>query len=161
MMAAPETELKARLDQAIAAGNYSDIAKYSKALDKLRAEQQEQAKHEEQEYEHNTCQHITSIITKALASIIESGKLDNAQGVWFNWDFNKDKPSTLLHKQIARPKTRIIRHPGIRTVDLIRQYGHLECEDGVTYSERYFANPDNNFRQLHIRSKLLKVAGYK
>lgn len=56
-------------------------------------------------------------------------------------------------------KQRIIKHPGIKTDDLISQFGDRTNKDGVTYRELYLSNKDNVFRYFKVRLPLLKIAG--
>jgi ribosomal protein L19E len=62
-------------------------------------------------------------------------------------------------KQGYTKKQRVIRYPGIKTDDMIENYGDQKNKDGITYRELYNRNKDNVFRYFKIRLPLLKIAG--
>ena len=166
-----EQELRSQLDSAVTTGDIDQIARVSKMLNDIQKSKTIEADKAKQALLDALRSMTLKAITNSLASIIDAGKLDEAQGVYFTWTFG-DEPEITFTKARQTPRVRIVKHPNVKTIDLVKEYGHLPFDNDttdskskdskalVTYADKYFTNSDSNFRYTKIRIPLLKLAGH-
>jgi len=155
-------ELRAQLTKAVDSNDYTAMSRISNQIRKLETEAAANKLLAMQQELSRLIPDIQRAIIDTLEPFIDSGKLDKAEGVYFNWTFG-DEPDTTLQRAHKRPAHRVIKHPGIKTIDLVRQYGNIPYPDKpeCTYADMYYTNTDPNFRYPKIRVPLLEMAGIK
>jgi hypothetical protein len=124
---------------------------------------------------------VIGTISKALAKMKDGGELDEADGVWFSWDFGEPHPSGRLMKSAPRKAAAgggtgngsYISRPE-KTADLIAQVGsHVMFKEatlvtidkveqtmaaGTTFKQAHDASNNGGWRN-RVRMALLKEAG--
>lgn len=133
-----------------------------------------------------TTQETAKVLVKAIKGLVESGKLDGAEGVWLAWDFGavEEKginPACRLVKSGRKPagegggggQSSYVANPA-KSADLLAQVGDeiMFAEDtavtidkveqvipaGTSYREAYNHSTNGGWRN-RIRMALLKKAG--
>lgn len=105
---------------------------------------------------------VKGAIMKAVKPLVDSGKLDAADGIWFSFDFGEKAPVVRLMK--TQPKAARSGGGGggkkfdISTDDMLSRHGQEEFKDGLTFQQAYESSTDKNWRYA-IRQKLLKLEG--
>ena len=151
-------ELQAKLDQALAAGDYKAVTQYGNQLHRIDTDKAQATQQATSNQLAAVKLRVQAAIIAALEDMIQDGSLDLAHGVYFNWTFG-DEPATRLTKPTNKPTTRVIRHPEISTAALVRLYGNRPYPEvkGSSFADQYFTNLNANFRFVHIRTPLLAL----
>jgi hypothetical protein len=176
-------ELEQELMSAIDKKDYPAVRKLSAELDKATkgAEKAEQAAKEAALAA--LADKVKSIINKAVTKIVDSGEIDDADGIWFAWDFGEAAEATgatcKLFKKAAKTSTgtggggkkfststdTLMEQFGDETIPEDKKpvlsykvNGEVKTASGMSYKEAYKLSTDGNFR-YKIREHLLKLAG--
>ena len=166
--AAPKTEpqLLAEMQAAVASGDFKAVAKVAAELVKV----QKSKEAAELEAKVKALEAITgtvkAAIVKALKPMIEAGKMDSADGVWFTWDFGE---GDLVGCKLMKSQAKTARTGGggggggkkfnVSTKELIDQkYAKEAYKDGMTFKEAWDKSSDKNWR-FAIRNAVLKLEG--
>jgi len=161
-------ELKASLlndlQAALTAGDFKKVASISKDIAQM------QAKADKAEIDAKLAKldsirvKVLTVMEKAAKVLVDSKELDEADGIWFSWDFGEAKASVRLTK--AAPKAKGSSGGGagkkfdVSTDTLLASHGHEpNGESGLSLKASYEATTDGN-KRYQIRTKLLKLAGY-
>lgn len=156
-----ETALMQEMNQAVASGDYKAVAKVAQELVKFQ-KAKEQAEHEAKvkALEAITLE-VKDAIQKAVAKLVDAGKLDEADGIWYVNDFGENLVTCRLMK--GQSKARTSSGGGgkkfdVSTTELLEKFGNEEYKDGLTFNQAWESNTDKNWK-YGIRSALLKKAG--
>ncbi len=105
---------------------------------------------------------VKAAIHKVIKPIVEAGKLDAADGIWYSYDFGEQAPTVRLMKSAPRAARAGSGGGGkkfdISTDDMLARHGQEEYKDGLNYRQAYESSTDKNWRYA-IRQKLLKLEG--
>ena len=106
---------------------------------------------------------VKTAIMKAVKPLVDSGKVDVADGIWFSFDFGEQAPVVRLMKTAPRTARAGTGGGGgkkfdVSTDDMLSRHGTKEYKDGLTFAQAYESSTDKNWRYA-IRQKLLKLEG--
>jgi len=161
----PKTEqtLMEEMNKAVASGDYKAVAKVAQELVKAQKAKEAAELAARQAALDAKVNTVKDTIMKALAKMVDSGELDMADGIFFNWDFGDKEPSCRLTKAAPRKSGGGGGGTGKRfnvsTPDLLEKFGAEEYKDGITFQQAWDSNSDKNWRYA-IREALLKKGGY-
>lgn len=163
---ATETDLMTQMTAAVKSGDYKSVAKIAMEITKL--QKAKEATENEARLKALVALEvdIKAIIITALKPIINSGKLDKADGVWFSYDFGEKLETIRLSKTATKSKSTTGTTGGggtgkkfaVSTSDLLAKYGAEVYKDNLTFSAAFESNTDKNWR-YGIREALLKKDG--
>ncbi len=161
----PKTEAQLLQEMAVAtkSGDFKAVAKVATELVKFqKAKEQAEIDAKVKAVEAITSE-VKATIESALKKLIDSGKLDKADGVWYSNDFGEKLTTCRLLKSVAKaPRASGGGGGGKKfatsTSDLMAKYGNQEYKDGKTFNAAWESNTDKNFRYA-IREALLKLDG--
>ncbi len=157
-----EDELMAELKKALDSKDFKAVAAASRKLDSA-VKTKEKA---ELEVKRAALDAITDevkgAISKAVKALVDSGKLDAADGIWYSYDFGEQAPTVRLMKSAPRA-TRTGGGGGgkkfdVSTDEMLGRHGSEQYKDGITFQQAYESSTDKNSRYA-IRMKLLKLEG--
>lgn len=161
----PETEkanLLAELKKAFDSGDYKAIAAASRKLDQFERQAEKAATEKKLAALKGLGEEVTKVIMKAVQPLIDSKKLDEADGIWFAYDFGDKQPVTRLTKTAAKARSGggggVGKKFDVTTESLLEKYGGDEMKDGQTYQQVWDSNTDKNSRYT-VRKELLKKEG--
>jgi len=159
-------ELKIKLNAMVDAGNFgSDFATLSKTLASAHAKIEADQRDATQIALKEVTNRVQSAIVKAIEPFLAEIDAKGGDGVWFVSDWGEALIETRMMK--ARPATKKSSSGGsggggkkfsISTDELLKEHGHKEYKDGVSYQQAYDADTGGNAR-YQVRVKLLKEAG--
>ncbi len=157
-----EAALMQEMNQAVASGDYKAVAKVAQELVKFQKAKEQAELEARQAVLAEKTETVKSVIQKALAKLVESGELDEADGIWYSNDFGEKLVTCRLMKTAAR-KTGGGGGGGgkkfsVSTSELLEKFGSEEYKDGMSYQQAWESNTDKNWRYA-IRESLLKKAG--
>jgi len=157
-----EAELMAELEAALKSKDFKAVAAASRKLDQS-VKAKEKAELEAKRAALDAMiDEVKTAIQKAVKPMVESGKLDAADGIWYSYDFGETAPTVRLMKSAPRA----VRSGGggggkkfdISTDDMLTRHGQEEYKDGLNFQQAYESSTDKNWRYA-IRQKLLKLEG--
>ena len=165
-VAAPVTEasLMAQLTEALGKKDFKQVAKVSSEIAKFNKDKEAIELKAKQETLAAITGDIAAAIKKALQPVVDSGKLDQADGIWYAWDFGDKLQTCRLMKTAAKAssaggtRTGVGKKYDISTSELLTKFGNQEYKDGMTFAEAQEKSTDKNWRYA-IREKLLKLNG--
>ena len=158
-----QISLMEQLQTALDSKNFKEVATISRKIDQLTksAEAAElSARKAKLDAMSNS---VKQTLANAVQPLIDSGELDDADGIWFSYDFGEQTPTVRLMRT-APKATKSSGSSGtgkkfdISTDDMLAKHGSEEYKDGLTFQEAYDLNTDKNWR-FAIRTKLLKLEG--
>ena len=165
IVAVPETEaeLMAALETALKSKDFKAVAAASRKLDtavKAKEKAELDAKRAELD---SMIDEVKTVISNAIKKMVDSGKLDAADGIWYSYDFGEQAPVVRLMK--SQPKARAPGSGGgggkkfdVSTEDMLVRHGTEEFKDGMNLQQAYESSTDKNWR-FAIRKKLLRIEG--
>lgn len=156
-----EEQLMTEMNEAVASGDFKAVAKVAQELVKVQ-KAKEQAEHEAKvKALEAVTDKVKTAIEKSVSKMVEAGELDQADGIWFNWDFGEK----LVTCRLMKTATRKSGGGGgggkkfsISTAEMLEKFGSEEYKDGMTYQAAWDSNTDKNWRYA-IRESLLKKSG--
>mgnify|MGYP001594877772 CR=1 FL=1 len=157
-----EAELMASLEAALKSKDFKAVAAASRKLDtavKAKEKTELEVKHKALDA---MIESVKAAISKAVKPLVDSGKLDAANGIWYSYDFGEQAPVVRLLK--SQPKARTSSGGGggkkfdVSTDDMLTRHGSEEFRDGMTLQQAYESSTDKNWR-FAIRKKLLQREG--
>ena len=158
-----EAELMAQLDEAMKSKDFGKVAKVSREIDKLQSAKEKAEMDTKKAALDAIIDAVKSAIMKTVKPIVDSGKLDAADGIWFSYDFGEAAPVLRLTKTATRAKATstgggVGKAFDISTDLLLEKYGTKEYKEGMPFQVAYESSTDKNWRYA-IRKALLKLEG--
>jgi len=161
-----EAELLKQMQEATKSGDFKQVAKVASELVKFQKAKEQAELEAKQKALAEVTETVKAAIDKVVNGLIDSGKLDMADGVWYTNDFGDKLTTCRLMKGQAKAKSSGGNGGGgggkkfdVDTTDLLEKFGNQEYKDGVTFNQAWEADTDKNKRYA-IREKLLKLGGY-
>jgi len=157
-----EAELMAELEKALKSKDFKAVAAASRKLDTA-VKAKEKAELEVKRAALDAMSgEVKDAIMKSLKPIVDSKRLDAADGIWFSYDFGEQAPTVRLMKSAPRAAKAGGGGGGkkfdVSTEDMLSRHGNTVYKDGLTFQQAYESNTDKNWRYA-IRQKLLKLDG--
>ena len=156
-----EAELMAELQKALDSKDYKAVSAASRKLDSVNKAREKAELDAKRAALDLMIDKVKNAISKAVKTLVDSGELDAADGIWYSYDFGEQAPVVRLMKTQPRA-TRSGGGGGkkfdISTDDMLSRHGQEEYKDGLTFQQAYESSPDKNWRYA-IRKKLLKLEG--
>ena len=162
---APKTEadLTKEMQDAMKTGDFKAVAKVAQELVKFQKAKEAAELEAKQQALAAVTEEVKAAIEKALKPLIDSGKLDQADGIWYTNDFGEKLVACRTMKNQTKAKTGGGGGGGkkfsVSTTELLEKFGSEEYKDGLSYQAYWDANPDKNAR-YGVRESLLKKGGY-
>lgn len=158
-----EAELMQDMNKAVASGDYKAVAKVAQELVKFQKSKEAAELAAKLKVLEEKTDTVKSVISKALAKLVESGELDAADGIWYANDFGEKLVTCRLVKTAARKASTGTGGGGgkkysISTKELLEKFGNDEYKDGLSFQSAWDSNDDKNYR-YGIRETLLKRNG--
>ena len=157
-----EAELMAALETALKSKDFKAVAAASRKLDtavKVKEKAELDAKRAALD---SMIEEVKSAISKAVKTLVDSGKLDAADGIWYSYDFGEAAPVVRLMKSQPKGERKSGGGTGkkfdISTDEMLARHGGEEFRDGMTLQQAYESSTDKNWR-FTIRKKLLQKEG--
>ena len=162
--------LNAELDEAYTVRDTKRIVATAQAIAKL----EKQIENAELEAKQNALKDITLEVKDAILAVVnefvDGGKLEVAQGIWFDWDFGTNDQNVHLLKKVTRTTERKSNggggpsHKGYpKLAALMEECGDQACTmdqyEGMTFQEAHDSVTDGN-KRFAIRTAQLKFAGH-
>ena len=158
-----EAELMAALEAALKSKDFKAVAAASRKLDTAVKAKEKAELDEKRKALDAMIESVKDAISKAVKPLVDSGKLDAADGIWYSYDFGEQAPVVRLMK--SQPKARTSGGSGgggkkfdISTEDMLTRHGQEEFKDGMNFQVAYESSTDKNWR-FAIRRKLLQKEG--
>lgn len=157
-------ELEMQLGQALAAKDYSAVAKVSAKLSRFQADIDKAEREAKEKALADITNRVKSAIEGALKRFIDRGDLNGADGVWYSYDFG----DTLSTCRVLKPTaTKTVRHSNggagkkfdVKTEDMLTRHGAEVWKDGITYQAQWDSSTEKNNR-FGVRTALLKLEGF-
>ena len=157
-----EAELMAELEKALASKDFKAVAAASRKLDSaVKAKEKVELEAKRAVLDAMTDE-VKAVLMKALKPLVDSGKLDAADGIWLSFDFGEAAPVVRLMKTQPRAARSGSGGGGkkfdVSTDDMLSRHGDELYKDGMTFRQAYDSSTDKNWRYA-IRQKLLKIEG--
>jgi len=157
-----EGELMAQLETALKSKDFKAVAAASRKLDTAVKAKEKAELDAKRAVLDQMGEKVKTAISKAVKTIVDSGELDAADGIWYSYDFGEQAPVVRLMKSAPRA----VRAGGggggkkfdISTDDMLGRHGQEDYKDGLTFQQAYESSTDKNWRYA-IRQKLLKLEG--
>ncbi len=157
-----EDQLMAELEAALKSKDFKAVAAASRKLDQAVKAKEKAEKDAARELEQAVATEVQATILKALKPLVDSGKLDPYDGIWYSQDFGEPTPTTRLLKTAPRAARSGGGGGGkkfdISTDDMLTRHGQEQYKDGLSFQQAYESSTDKNWRYA-IRQKLLKLEG--
>ena len=158
-----EAELMAELEAALKSKNFKAVAAASRKLDTAVKAKEKAELDEKRKALDAMIDAVKEAITKAVKPLVDSGKLDAADGIWYSYDFGEQAPVVRLMKSQPKARTSTCGGGGgkkfdVSTDDMLARHGQEEFKDGLTLQQAYESSTDKNWR-FAIRKQLLKKEG--
>lgn len=157
-----ESQLMAELEAALKSKDFKAVAAASRKLDQsVKAKEKAELEVKKAALD-SMIEDVKSAISKAVKPLVDSGKLDVADGIWYSYDFGEQAPTVRLMR--SAPKAARAGGGGggkkfdISTDDMLARHGVEEYKDGLSFQQAYESSTDKNWRYA-IRQKLLKLEG--
>ena len=158
-----EAELMADMGRAVKAGDYKAVAKVAQELVRFQKAKEQAELEAKQKVLAERTDKVKQAIEKALKPLVDSGFLDQADGIWYAHDFGDKLVTCRLMK--SAPRTARTAGGGgggkkfsVSTTELLEKFGNDEYKDRQTFKAAWDANTDKNWRYA-IRESLLKKNG--
>ena len=159
-----EAELMAALEAALKSKDFKAVAAASRKLDTAVKAKEKAELETKRKALDAMIETVKAAISKAVKPLVDSGKLDAADGIWYSYDFGEQAPVVRLMK--SQPKARSASTGGggtgkkfdVSTDDMLTRHGAEEFKDGMTLQQAYESSTDKNWR-FAIRKKLLQKEG--
>lgn len=157
-----EEQLMDELNVALKSKDFKAVAAASRKLDSAVKSKEKVELDAKRAALDSMIEEVKAAISKAVKPLVESGKLDAADGIWYSFDFGEQAPTVRLMK--SQPKAARSGGGGggkkfdVSTDDMLARHGQEEYKDSMTYQQAYESSADKNWRYA-IRSKLLKIEG--
>ena len=158
-----EAELMAELEAALKSKDFKAVAAASRKLDSAVKAKEKAELDIKRAALDAMIEDVKAVISKAVKPLVDSGKLDVADGIWYSYDFGEQAPVVRLMKTAPRAARAGTGGGGgkkfdVSTDDMLSRYGTKEYKDGLTFQQAYESSTDKNWRYA-IRQKLLKLEG--
>ena len=157
-----EKSLMVSLQTALAAGNFKLVAQVSQELVKYQRTQEQAAADAKSKALLAVTLGVKTVLDAVVKKLVDTKKLDLADGVWYSQDFGDKSASCRLIRAVAKAERKSSGGAGkkfsIGTAELLQKYGGMEYKNGQTFQQAYEADSDKNFR-FGIRNALLKLEG--
>lgn len=158
-----EAELMSELEAALKSKDFKAVAAASRKLDSaVKAKEKAELEAKRAVLDAMSAD-VATAISKAVKPLVDSGKLDAADGIWYSYDFGEQAPVVRLMK--TQPRAARAGGTGgggkkfdISTDDMLTRHGTELYKDGLTFQQAYESSTDKNWRYA-IRQKLLKIEG--
>lgn len=159
-----EAELMAEMDKALKSKDFKAVSKVSAELVKFQKDKESAEIAAKEKKLEGMTDKVKVTIQKALQKMVESGELDEADGIWYTNDFGEKLVTCRLMKTQAKARTSGGGGGGgkkfsVSTDELLEKFGGEAYKDGKSFKEAWDSNTDKNFRYA-IRESLLKKGGY-
>lgn len=157
-----EAELMSELEAALKSKDFKAVAAASRKIDGIQKTKEKAELAEKRAILDAMSEDVKTAITKAVKPLVDSGKLDAADGIWYSYDFGEAAPVVRLMK--TQPRAARAGGGGggkkfdISTDDMLSRHGNELYKDGLTFQQAYESSTDKNWRYA-IRQKLLKIEG--
>ena len=157
-----EAELMAELQSALGKGDFKAVAACSRKIDGIVKAREKVELEVKRAALDAMISKVASAITKAVKPLVDSGDLDAADGIWYNYDFGEQAPTVRLMK--SAPKAGRAGGGGggkkfdVSTDDMLARHGAEDYKDGMNFQQAWESSTDKNWRYA-IRQKLLKLEG--
>lgn len=159
-----EAELMSELEAALKSKDFKAVAAASRKIDGIQKTKEKAELAEKKAALDAMSEDVKTAIMKSVKPLVDSGKLDAADGIWFSFDFGEQAPVVRLMK--TQPRAARAGGGGggggkkfdISTDDMLSRHGAEQYKDGLTYQQAYESSTDKNWRYA-IRQKLLKIEG--
>ena len=160
-----EAELMAELEAALKSKDFKAVAAASRKLDSaVKAKEKAELDTKRAALDAITGE-VAGVISKAVKPLVDSGKLDAADGIWYSYDFGEQAAVVRLMKSAPRAARAGGSTGGgggkkfdVSTDDMLTRHGQEQYKDGMTFAQAYESSTDKNWRYA-IRQKLLKLEG--
>lgn len=161
-IAKTQEQLQEEIKAAVESGNWADVKRISGEIAKLVKSEEKTERDAKLAAVAELTISVKEKLDKVVQKMVDSGELDNCDGVWYSSDFTDTTTSCRLLK--SQPKARTGGGGGagkkfsITTKELLDSYGDQpNGESGVSIKEAYEATTDGN-KRYNLRVKLLKLA---
>lgn len=164
---ATEAELMASMDKAIKSGDYRAVAKVATDIAKVQKTKETAELEAKQAALASLTIEVKAIIEKAVKPMVDAGKLDKADGIWYSYDFGEKLTACRLMKSAPKARTSTSGGGGGKKFDvnttpgseLFEKFkGEQYKESGMTVQQAWDSDADKNKRYA-IRQWLLKKGG--
>ena len=157
-----ESELMAELDKALKSKDFKSVAAVSRKIDGIQKSKEKSELEGKRKALDAMSDKVGAAISKAVKPLVDSGDLDQADGIWYSYDFGEKAPVVRLMKSAPRAARAGGGGGGkrfdISTDDMLAKHGSKEFKDGISLQQAYESSTDKNWRYA-IRQKLLKLDG--
>ena len=157
-----EKQLMADLQAALSKNDFKAVAQISRKIDTITKATEKAELDAKRQVLDAMVEDVKAAIVKVVAPIVESGKLDAADGIWFSYDFDEKAPTLRLMKSTAKVRTGGTGGNGKRfdvsTDELLVKHGNEVYKDDLTFRDAQDQTTDKNARYA-IRKALLKLEG--
>lgn len=157
-----EEQLMADLKGALDKGDFRAVATVSRKIDSIVKAREKADLDAKRAALDEIKDEVSKVIIKAVKPLVDAGRLDAADGIWFSYDFGEQAPVTRLMKTAPRAARQGGGGGGkkfdISTTDMLARHGAEEFKDGATFQQAWEQSTDKNWRYA-IRQKLLKLEG--
>jgi len=156
-----EEELMALLEKALASKDFKAVAAASRKIDSIVKGREKAELEVKRAALEKMGEKVKAVIAKAVKGVVDSGELDEADGIWYSYDFGEAAPTVRLMKtqpRAARAGGGTGKKFDISTDDMLSRHGGELFKDGLTFQQAYESSTDKNWRYA-IRQKLLKLEG--
>src|SRR4030042_953866 len=155
-----EAELMAEMDKALKSKDFKAVSKVSAELVKFQKEKEAVELAAKQKVLEGKTEKVKLAIQTAVKKLVDSGELDDADGIWYTNDFGEKLVACRLIKVAPRAKGTGGGGGGgkkfsVSTDELLEKFGGEQYKDGKTFREAHDSNKDKNYRYA-IRETLLK-----
>lgn len=159
-----EAELMQQMDTALKSGDFKAVAKVASDLAKFQKEREKAELEAKQQKLAATTEVVKSAIEKLIEKLIQDGKLDDADGVWFSYDFGTTEKTCKLFKSQAKPRSSgggggTGKKFDVSTSDLLEKHGTEEYKDGQTFQQAWDGSEGDKNKRYAVRMALLKKSG--
>jgi len=162
-----EAELMAQMDKAMKTGDFKAVAKIASEIAKVQKAKEQAEVEAKQKALAGLTDKVKAAIEKAVKPLVDAGELDQADGIWYTYDFGEKLIACRLMK--SQPKARASTGGGgggkkfdVATTpgsDLFEKFkGEAYKDTGMTVQQAWDADADKNKRYA-IRQWLLKKGG--
>jgi len=155
-----QEQLMADMQAAMQANDWKLVSQVSRKIDQMQRAAEKAELDAKRKALEGMADVVKEAITKAITPLIDAGKLDACDGIWFAYDFGEQAATVRLTKTATRTRTGggTGKKFDISTEDMLAKHGEEIYKDGLTFRQAYDSNIDKNWR-YGIRQKLLKLEG--
>ena len=160
-----EAELMQELESALKSKDFKAVAAASRKLDTAVKAKEKAEQSVKLAALDKIKDKVAAGISKVVKVFYDSGELNEADGIWYSYDFGEQAPVIRLLKTQPRAAKAGGSSGGgggkkfdVSTDDMLSRHGQEEHKDGLTFAQAYESSTDKNWRYA-IRQKLLKLDG--